>query len=181
MSRAALMALVPLALALVLVACREKNGASDDPCSIATADRFSAQVIDYAVTGAENEATDPSAAEGAPDCGQGGVRDLSLGQGGFVTFDLGCQYQGGPGPDLKVWESDESCSLAISESYSVAVSTDGITFVGVGSGFGAQSFDVTSVERFRYVKIVDTGDVMSGPSPGADIDALEVLGTGNGN
>jgi hypothetical protein len=35
--------------------------------------------------------------------------------------------------------------------------------------------DVTVLPSFRYVKIQDTGGVTSGPTPGADIDALEVL------
>jgi hypothetical protein len=140
------------------------------------ADRFFAQVVEVSAGGASNTHTDGALAEGAPDCGDVALSDVSLG-GGFIVFDLGCSYPTGAGADLRVWESDGSyppCSGS-DETFEVSVSSDGVDYTDVGQGSGPTDFDVTELASFRFVRVDDPGTSTSGTTPGPDIDALELL------
>lgn len=145
-----------------------------DVAECGASDAFGAEVIHHHLVGLDNTATDPTRAEGPPDCTTAAQHDVSLGGGGFLVFDLGCHVTPHAGPELAVWESDGACPSAISEEYFVSVSADDATYIEVGKGFGSQMFEVTG-QAFRYVRIDDRSDITSGGSPGADIDALQVL------
>lgn len=157
-----------------VVVCGCRDGQSNSATSeCATADRFGATVVEYHTTGDENAATDPRMAEGAPDCADGGPHDISLGEGGYLVFDLGCTLTPSSGAEFRVWESDGQCPSAISDVYVVSVSQDGEQFIEVARPIGTQDVEVPT-GALRYVRIDDGGASSSGASPGADIDALEL-------
>ena len=63
------------------------------------------------------------------------------------------------------------------EPYGVFVSDDGANWESIGEGKGVAEFDIadTSLDRARYVKVVDTKKDTGGESPGPDIDAVKAL------
>lgn len=140
--------------------------------------RYGATVVEVAVGGTGNKATDPERAEGPPNCGfgGGGSRSLSLG-GGYIVLDIGCSYTPGASADLRVWEASPSYPpcYGVAERYDVEVSADGDTYTDLGEGTGPTAFNVTALESFRFVRISDPVAPDDSITPGADVDALELL------
>jgi hypothetical protein len=138
--------------------------------------RYGAAVIEVAVGGTGNQATDAERAEGAPNCGEGGggSQSLSLG-GGHITLDIGCLYQPAAGADLRVWEASDIYPPCYGqeEMFAVEVSVDGASWTDVGDGSGPTAFEVA--DAFRYVRISDPLTPDDSITPGADIDSLELL------
>jgi hypothetical protein len=98
---------------------------------------------------------------------------ISLG-GGYVIFDLGCQYMNHDGPDFYVSEVAGECG-GIDKAYGMSVSADGKVFGFAQEGFGTEAFDVRGIEALRYIKVQDKLGAGASDSPGVDIDALVLL------
>jgi hypothetical protein len=98
---------------------------------------------------------------------------VSLGVGGEVVIDMG----EGTWIDstFTVYEGDDGVS---GEGYSIWVSQDwNGPWFSVGTGYGTQSFDISSIglDSVRYVRIKDDGDGNPNSStPGFDLDAIKV-------
>jgi hypothetical protein len=138
--------------------------------------RYGAAVIEVAVGGTGNQATEAERAEGAPNCGEGGggSQSLSLG-GGHITLDIGCRYQPGAGADLRVWEASDIYPPCYGqeEMFTVEVSIDNASWSELGDGSGPTAFDAG--DSFRYVRLSDPNAPDDSITPGADIDAVELL------
>jgi OmpA-OmpF porin, OOP family len=151
---------------------------------------FATRVVSYEVGVPEPvpEGQDPSKALGPPDYiadKWSKPRAVSLGNGGTLTlaFDDGANAGGslidGDGPDLFIWEIGPSI-----EAMDVEISADGQTWIGVGvAQGGACAIDigpyVSRDDVFHFVRLHDVPH-QGGESdawPGADIDAVAVLGT----
>lgn len=146
---------------------------------------FADRVIAYEVGSPEPlpEGQDPLTALGPPDYVAdkwSRPRAVSLGNGGSITLAFGeGALIDGDGPDLYVWEIGPS-----PEATTVEISADGRTWISVGTAPGGSSaIDigpyVTRDEVFHFVRLRDVpfqgGD--SDAWPGADIDAVAVLGS----
>lgn len=114
-----------------------------------------------------------------------GAAFTSLGTG-WVTVDMGRgeEIVDGPGPDLRVYEVDESFARGVMfmpEQYVVYVSADGLDWKKAGYGEGVTDFDLakTGLKEARYVKIksrgISTFDRHRHDSPGPEIEAIEAL------
>ncbi len=147
--------------------------ACSDTCSFDSEDKFIARVSEVSVGGPEKTHRSTAGAEGKHNCMEAPESFISLG-GGYVIFDLGCQYVTQPGPDFYVSEVAGECG-GIDEAYVMSVSADGKVFGFAQEGFGTEVFDVQGIEAFRYVKIQDKLGAGASDSPGADIDALVLL------
>ncbi len=118
----------------------------------------------------------PDFALGAPDY-KGSHLDESiatLGCGGQIALEFTDNVLGdGEGKDLRIFEPGDK------ETYQVEISTDGAEWRGLGRFEGDASIDIGPVaeptDRFRFVRITDTGEVCNGVRPGADVDAVEAL------
>lgn len=83
------------------------------------------------------------------------------------------------GDDLYFFEVGPSV-----ESFKIEISTDGEDWIYIGTLPGSNcSIDIGKSQRVRteqavyhYVRITDLGDFCRGPTPGADIDAVGVIG-----
>ncbi len=102
-------------------------------------------------------------------------RRFSLGNGGFVTLDMGANTPivNGPGYDFFVVEDDgdpEACSVFVSNNW-----------LGpwryVGFGTGTQGYDLSAAGQAiaRFVRIRDDGNGGTGPYAGFDLDAVEAV------
>ena len=146
---------------------------------------FADRVVDYRVgTPAPlPEGQDPTTALGPPDYAPdkwSRPRAVSLGNGGAITLAFGeGALIDGDGPDLFIWEIGPSV-----EAMSVEISADGKTWIAVGTApGGACAIDigphVSRDDVFHFVRLRDVafsgGD--SDAWPGADIDAVAVLGS----
>jgi hypothetical protein len=138
--------------------------------------RYGARVIEVAVGGTGNQATEAERAEGAPNCGEGGggSQSLSLG-GGHITLDIGCLYEPGAGADLRVWEASDIYPPCYgqAEMFTIEVSIDNATWNELGDGSGPTAFD--AADSFRYVRLSDPNPPDGSITPGPDIDSLELL------
>jgi len=161
-----------------------------------TDDPYAKSVVDWWLSScslSHNIYNDPQEVLGPPDSrGQGPDRFtgfMSLGEGGYVTVDMeGCAVDA-PGPDVRVFQRASSEPVTLR----AAGSPDGpFVLIGYrkpcgeaieGTRSGFCDFDLADgeVEQARYFKIED-GELYPCPgdtlSEGADIDALQILGTG---
>lgn len=146
---------------------------------------FADRVVAYEVGSPEPvpEGQDPRTALGPPDYVPdkwAKPRAVSLGNGGSITLAFGeGALIDGDGPDLFIWEIGPS-----KEATTVEISADGKTWIPVGTapgGFSAIDIGpfVTRDDVFHFVRLRDVpfdgGE--SDAWPGADIDAVAVLGT----
>jgi hypothetical protein len=124
----------------------------------------------------QNNPTEAIAALGPPD-----ESCASLGVDGSIIVDMADNISDLPDTsDLKVYEGDTT-----TDGYTVYVSANwNGPWTNVGTGIGTAEFDFAnaSVEKARYVKIVDDGSGNpSEANPGVDIDAVQNLAAGSEN
>jgi hypothetical protein len=143
---------------------------------------------------AHNRYNDPAEVLGPPDAVNfGGMENyqgfMSLGQGGYVTVDMGTTIGDGPGPDIRVFQTTSNEPVTV---YASAAPTGPFALIGLRVSCGVRSpgllsnhcdFDLHDggVTAARYLKIED-GEIypcLSGGTvtEGADIDAVQVLST----
>jgi hypothetical protein len=141
---------------------------------------------------ATNAYTDANEALGPPDAGKSGEGKLeffgmlSLGVDGSVVLYMGSCIQNLAGTDLRVFQEVSQ------EAIEVLVSTnpEGPFYsLGIQNCRRFCDFDIegSNFLNARYVKIIDRESITfpgaacdnTGPSPGADIDAVEVLHPGS--
>jgi len=149
---------------------------------------------------ASNRYVDPNEALGPPDAvnlggqGENYLGFISLGQGGYVTVDMGATFTDGEGPDVRVYQTvsgaGEPVTLYASSSPQGPFTLVGLRVpCGTRSGGGIFSnhcdFDLRAggVASARYLKIED-GEIFpclarGTVTEGADIDAVELLGGRN--
>jgi OOP family OmpA-OmpF porin len=146
---------------------------------------FADRVIAYqmGVPAPVPEGQDPRMALGPPDYTPDTwalPRAVSLGNGGSITLAFGeGALIDGDGPDLFIWEIGPSV-----EAMTVEVSADGVTWIPAGTargGFCAVDIGpyVTRDEVFHFVRLRDVPfqGRESDAWPGADVDAVAVLGS----
>ena len=145
---------------------------------------------------AHNRYVDPGEVLGPPDAvNLGGVDNylgfMSLGQGGYVTVDMGASFADGPGPDVRVYQTTAGEAVTL---YASANPQGPFTLVGLRIPCGVRTpgvfsnhcdFDLhdAGLATARYLKIED-GEIypcLAGGTvtEGADIDAVEILGARN--
>ncbi|MFB0509259.1 MAG: T9SS type A sorting domain-containing protein, partial [bacterium] len=100
-------------------------------------------------------------------------RRLSLGVRGWAAFDMQYPIINGPGYDFIVYEDDsdlEACSVFVSNDWNGP-------WQFCGFDTGTSSFDLSraGLGMARYVRIVDDGDGVNGPTGGFDLDAIEAM------
>jgi hypothetical protein len=143
---------------------------------------------------ARNKYNDPEEVLGPPDAVNLGGADnylgfMSLGQGGYVTVDVGAVADG-PGPDVRVFQTVSGAGEPVS-LYASNSPQGPFTRVGLRVPCGERSpglfsnhcdFDLAAggVASARYLKVED-GEIFpclaaGSASEGADIDAVEILG-----
>ena len=137
---------------------------------------------------------DPQEVLGPPDAvNLDGMQDyqgfMSLGQGGYVTVDMGTTIVDGPGPDVRVFQTTSNEPVTL---YASNAPEGPFTLVGLRVSCGARSpgllsnhcdFDLhdAGLVSARYLKIED-GEIypcLAGGTvtEGADVDAVQVLST----
>jgi hypothetical protein len=161
---------------------------------------YARSVVDWwmpACSLARNRYVDPNEVLGPPDAVNLGGQDnylgfISLGQGGYVTVDMGVTFTDGDGPDVRVYQtvSGEPVTLYASTNPQGPFTLVGLRVpCGVRTGGGVFSnhcdFDLHDggLASARYLKIED-GEIfpcLAGGTvtEGADIDAVEILGAHN--
>jgi hypothetical protein len=161
---------------------------------------YARSVVDWwmpACSLARNRYVDPNEVLGPPDAVNLGGQDnylgfISLGQGGYVTVDMGVTFTDGDGPDVRVYQtvSGEPVTLYASTNPQGPFTLVGLRVpCGVRTGGGVFSnhcdFDLHDggLASARYLKIED-GEIfpcLAGGTvtEGADIDAVEILGARN--
>jgi len=187
---------------------RRALGACFDPMPQASAQAaparaaavYAQSVVDWwmpACSLARNRYVDPNEVLGPPDAVNLGGQDnylgfISLGQGGYVTLDMGVTFTDGDGPDVRVYQtvSGEPVTLYASTNPQGPFTLVGLRVpCGVRTGGGVFSnhcdFDLHDggLASARYLKIED-GEIfpcLAGGTvtEGADIDAVEILGAHN--
>jgi hypothetical protein len=148
-----------------------------------TAASYARSVIDWWLPDCSlthNGYNDPGQVLGAPDAVALGAKDayrgiMSLGQGGYVTVDLGDSVIDGPGADFRVYQ------MTGTEPVSVYAAGSAQRTPGMAPPNHHCDFDLrgTGVAETRYLKIED-GEIypcLAGGTitEGADIDAIEIL------
>ena len=144
---------------------------------------FATEVIAYEVGSPAPlpEGQDPTTALGPPDYKPdkwSKPRAVTLGNGGAITLGFGDgALIDGDGPDLFIWEIGPSI-----EAMTVEISADGKTWLAVGiARGGACAVDIGPYvgkdHVFRFVRLRDVRQGGESDAwPGADIDAVAVLG-----
>jgi hypothetical protein len=162
---------------------------------------YAQSVVDWwmpACSLARNRYVDPNESLGPPDAVNLGGQDnylgfISLGQGGYVTVDMGAAFTDGEGADVRVYQTVSGAGEPVT-LYASASAQGPFTLVGLRVPCGERSpglfsnhcdFDLRAggVASARYLKIED-GEIYpclaSGTvTEGADIDAVEILGPRN--
>jgi outer membrane protein OmpA-like peptidoglycan-associated protein len=146
---------------------------------------FADRVVAYEVGSPDPvpEGQDPQAALGPPDYRpdkRAKPGAVSLGNGGSITLAFGeGALIDGDGPDLFIWEIGPS-----KEATTVEISADGKTWIPVGTAPGGFSaIDIRPFvgpdDVFHFVRLRDVPyqGAESDAWPGADIDAVAVLGS----
>lgn len=141
---------------------------------------------------ARNGYNNPSELIGSPDALNLGGRDnyrglMSLGQGGWVTVDMGAVVINGPGADVRIYQATSNEPVTV---YASASASGPFTLLGLREpcgrrGLGTFSnfceFDLAAgpLAEARFLKIEDgeiypclSGDTLT---EGADIDAVQAL------
>lgn len=172
-------------------------GATANTAKSAAARAFAQSVVDWWLpecTLVHNGYNDPSTVLGAPDAVFLGVKDkytgmMSLGQGGYVTVDMGVSAIDGPGPDVRVYQITGAEPVTL---YAATGAQGPFTLVALRVPCGERTdgylgyvrhcdFDLrdAGMAEARYFKIED-GEIypcLAGGTitEGADIDAIEIL------
>jgi hypothetical protein len=139
---------------------------------------------------AHNGYNDPNQVVGVPDAVNLGGKDnyrglISLGQGGWVTVDMGAVVVNGPGPDVRIYQTTSNEPVTV---YAGVSPSGPFTLIGLREPCGRRStntfsnfceFDLGAVAEARYLKVED-GEIypcLSGDTrtEGADIDAVQAL------
>jgi hypothetical protein len=163
---------------------------------VAAAVGYAAAVVDWWLprcTIEHNGYNDPNQVLGPPDAVFLGVKDqytgfMSLGQGGYVTVDMGASAIDGPGADVRVFQttSNEPVTLYAATSPQGPFTLVGLRVsCGVRTGGGVFSFHCdfdlhdAGLSEARYFKVED-GEIYpclkgSTITEGADIDAIQIL------
>ncbi|HYU41526.1 MAG TPA: hypothetical protein VEQ84_05205 [Vicinamibacteria bacterium] len=161
---------------------------------------YAQSVVDWwmpACSLASNRYVDPNEVLGPPDAVNLGGQDnylgfISLGQGGYVTVDMGVTFTDADGPDVRVYQTTTGEPVTV---YASAAPQGPFTLIGlrvpcgVRTGGGVFSnhcdFDLHDggLASARYLKIED-GEIYpclarGTVTEGADIDAVEILGGRN--
>jgi len=143
-----------------------------------------------------NRYVDPNEALGPPDAvnlggrGENYLGFISLGQGGYVTVDMGTTFADGEGADVRVYQTVSGAGEPVT-LYASANPQGPFTLVGLRVPCGERSpglfsnhcdFDLRAggLASARYLKIED-GEIFpclarGTDTEGADIDAVEILG-----
>ncbi|HTX89518.1 MAG TPA: M14 family zinc carboxypeptidase [Bacteroidales bacterium] len=98
----------------------------------------------------------------------------SLGFNGYIVLDMGDTIFNGPGYDFTVYEAGNTPE----GFFCYAGATMDGPWVYLGSGTGTTSFELGygSLQKARYIKIVDDGiGETMGPDAGYDLDAVQIL------
>ena len=156
---------------------------------------FATSVVDWwlpACSLQHNGYNDPQQVLGPPDAVNLGGKDnyqgiMSLGQGGYVTVDLGASAIDGPGADIRVFQTTSREPVTL---YASTSSQGPFTLLGLRFDCGSRSqgllsnhcdFDLHDggLAEARYVKVED-GEIypcLAGGTltEGADIDAVQIL------
>jgi hypothetical protein len=174
--------------------------AAPAPAAAPAAVNFAQAVVDWWLPQCSidrNAYDDPQQAVGPPNAVNLGGRDnflgfMSLGQGGYVTVDMGVAAVNGPGNDIRVYQTTTGEPVTL---YASASPQGPFTLLGLRVPCGTRTpgvfsnhcdFDLgaTSLSSARYLKIEDgeiypclAGDTVS---EGADIDAVELLNAATG-
>lgn len=160
--------------------------------TMSSADTYGDAVINYSPVIVGGEPTNPyrgaDNALGAPDyagqtscASQGACTYVSLGDGGSITLRFVDNFLTGSDdadPDLWIYEIGPDV-----EDTFVEISTDNIVWVSVGEVSGSTStididaFGYGASSAFSYIRLTDDPNEggQSGPTVGADIDAVEAL------
>jgi outer membrane protein OmpA-like peptidoglycan-associated protein len=143
---------------------------------------FADEVLDFkrGQPPAIEDACDSTTALGLPDF-KGGLAEhfTSLGCGGILSLRfIDNAVINIPGPDLFVFEVGKYI-----ETTQLYVSKDGNNWINVGAISGGTTAvdigdSVKQGEIFHYVKLVDLNTDCKGDWPGADIDAVAAIGSG---
>lgn len=171
-------------------------GASDTGGVSQLATASGASVVDWWLPRCSLETNgynDTAQVLGPPDAISLGVKDqyrgfMSLGQGGYVTVDMGASVSDGPGADIRVFQmaSNEPVTLYAATSPQGPFTLVGLQVsCGVRTGGGVASFHCdfdlhdAGLAAARYFKIED-GEIYpclkrGTISEGADIDAIQTL------
>jgi len=183
---------------------RRALGGCLDPIPTAAASTVSAQaatayaqaVVDWWLpqcTLAHNRYNDPEEVLGPPDAVNlgGNVFQgfMSLGQGGYVTVDMGATFTDATGPDVRVYQSVSGAGEPVT-LYAASSASGPFTMVGLRVPCGTRTpglfsnhcdFDLAAggVATARYLKVED-GEIYpclhgGTDSEGTDIDAVELL------
>ncbi len=134
---------------------------------------FAHQVTWCDFRGPDDYANNPTEGIAALRCSDGAC--ASVGVSGTLVLDMKDNITDAPGAmDLRIYEGE--CTQ---DGYTVYVATawNG-PWTSLGSGIGNTEFDLASasVQKARFVKLVDDGDGSASEShPGADFDAVENL------
>jgi hypothetical protein len=157
---------------------------------------FAASVVEWWLpqcTLDHNNYNDPNQVLGPPDAVYLGIKDeysgmMSLGQGGYVTVDMGASAVDGPGTDVRVFQTTSSEPVTL---YAATTPQGPFTLVGLRVPCGKRTgggifsnhcdFDLhdAGLAEARYFKVED-GEVypcLKGGTmtEGADLDAIEIL------
>ena len=172
-------------------------GAKASTARSAAGGTFAQSVVDWWLpecTLTHNGYNDPSKVLGPPDAVALGMKDqytgiMSLGQGGYVTVDMGDTAVDGPGADVRVYQETGSEPVTL---YGATSPQGPFVLIGLREDCGERTpglpppdhhcdFDLrgTGMSEARYFKIED-GEIypcLAGGTitEGADIDAIEIL------
>ncbi|HEY2942812.1 MAG TPA: hypothetical protein VGN09_10310 [Vicinamibacteria bacterium] len=185
----------------LLASCLDAPGRGTAPARVSSASgaaaSYAQSVVDWWLPECSlthNGYNDPGQVLGRPDAAFLGTKDqytgiMSLGQGGYVTVDMGDTAVDGRGPDVRVYQVTGAEPVTL---YAAASAQGPFTVVALRedcgtrvSGFGnferSCDFDLhdAGVAEARYFKIED-GEIypcLAGGTitEGADIDAIEIL------
>ena len=162
---------------------------------------YAQSVVDWwmpACSLARNRYVDPNEALGPPDAVNLGGQEnylgfISLGQGGYVTVDMGVTFADANGPDVRVYQTVSGAGEPVT-LYASTNPQGPFTMVGLRVPCGERSpglfsnhcdFDLHAggLAAARYLKVED-GEIFpclaaGSATEGADIDAVELLGARN--
>jgi len=148
----------------------------DRNCSANSSDPFKLVSPRFAIVVVGVSYSDPSRAVGPRD-----GKYVSLGkEGNYIVATMGAPFTNGPGADIRVYEVG-NLQGGRDERFDVFISADSSTWIQVADnvkndpGDIFASIDISPYsEEYRYIKIVNRSS-SGGSTPGADIDAIEVL------